>query len=54
MMGYSNYSEVSRGLNKIFIGELLTILGFIPLLGWILSLVGLILTLVGLNEAAHA
>lgn len=52
-MGYSSYSEVGRGLNKIFVGGILSIFSFIPLLGSILALVGLILTLIGLNEAAQ-
>lgn len=54
MMGYMDYTAAGRGLNKIFVGEILAILSFIPLLGGILALVGLILILVGLNEAAQA
>lgn len=52
-MGYGKYSAVGRGLNKIFVGGILSIFSFIPLLGSILALVGLILTLVGLNEASQ-
>lgn len=52
-MGYGKYSVVGRGLNKIFVGGILSIFSFIPLLGSILALVGLILTLVGLNEASQ-
>ena len=52
-MGYGNYYAVGRGLNKIFVGGILSIFSFIPLLGSILALVGLILTLVGLNEASQ-
>ena len=54
MMGYMDYTAAGRGLNKIFVGEILAILSFIPLLGGILALVGLILILVGLNEASQA
>lgn len=49
-----DYTTAGRGLNKVFIGEILAILSFIPLLGGILALVGLILVLVGLNEASAA
>lgn len=49
-----DYTAAGRGLNKMFIGEILSILSFIPLVGGILALVGLILTLVGLNEASAA
>ena len=52
-MGYGKYSAVGRGLNKIFVGGILSIFSFIPLLGSILALVGLILTLIGLNEASQ-
>ena len=48
MMGYMDYTAAGRGLNKIFVGEILAILSFIPLLGGILALVGLILILAGL------
>ena len=41
-MGYGNYYAVGRGLNKIFVGGILSIFSFIPLLGSILALVGLI------------
>ncbi len=49
-----DYTAAGRGLNKVFIGEILTILSFLPVVGGILALVGLILALVGLNEASRA
>lgn len=54
MMDYLDYTAAGRGLNKIFVGEILVILSFIPLLGAILALIGLILIMVGLNEASAA
>ena len=49
-----DYTAAGSGLKKVFIGEILSILSFIPLVGGILALVGLILNLVGLNEASRA
>ena len=49
-----DYTAAGRGLNKVFIGEILAILSFIPLIGLILALVGAIMILVGLNEASAA
>ena len=49
-----DYTAAGRGLNKVFIGEILVILSFIPLIGGILALVGAIMILVGLNEASAA
>ncbi len=46
-------AEAGKGLKTVFIGEILCLLGFIPVLGTIAALVGLILTLVGLNTAGR-
>ena len=50
----SQYLTASSGLSKMFYGQILTILGIIPLVGWILAIAGLVLFLVGLHEAARA
>lgn len=50
----NDYTTAGRGLNKMFYGQILCILGFLPLVGWIAAIVGLILFLVGLNEAGRA
>lgn len=49
-----DYTAAGRGLNKVFIGEILAILAFIPLIGLILALIGAIMILAGLNEASAA
>ena len=48
----TDYSTAGNGLKKVFIGEILAIFSFIPLLGGILALVGGILSLVGLYQAS--
>ena len=50
----SQYLTASSGLSKMFYGQILTILGIIPLVGWIVAIAGLVLFLVGLHEAARA
>ena len=50
----TDYSMAGRGLNKVFIGEILCIFAIIPLVGFIIVLVGLILMLVGLYTAGRA
>ena len=38
----------------MFYGQILTIFGIIPLIGWIAAIAGMVLFLVGLHEAAGA
>lgn len=48
---YQQYEAAGKGLKKVFIGEVLCLLSFIPVVGAVLSVVGLVLTLVGLHSA---
>ena len=50
----TDYSMAGKGLNRMFIGEILYILAIIPLIGGILALVGFIIMLVGLYTAGKA
>ena len=50
----TDYSLAGRGLNRMFIGEILCILAIIPLIGGFLALAGLIVMLVGLHTAGKA
>lgn len=50
----NHYTIAGMGLEKMFYGQILAILGIIPLVGWIASIVGLVLFLVGLRQAAGA
>lgn len=50
----TDYSMAGKGLNRMFIGEILCILALIPLIGGILALVGFIIMLVGLYTAGKA
>ena len=50
----TDYSMAGKGLNRMFIGEILCILAIIPLIGGILALVGYIVMLVGLYTAGKA
>lgn len=48
----SNDTIAGSGLEKMFYGQILSILVIIPLVGWIAAIVGIVLFLVGLHEAA--
>ena len=50
----TDYSMAGKGLNRMFIGEILCILAIIPLIGGFLALAGLIVMLVGLHTAGKA
>ena len=50
----SNDTIAGSGLEKMFYGQILSILVIIPLVGWIAAIVGIVLFLVGLHEAAGA
>ena len=50
----TDYSMAGKGLNRMFIGEILCILAIIPLIGGILALAGYIVMLVGLYTAGKA
>lgn len=50
----TDYSMAGKGLNRMFIGEILYILAIIPLIGGILALAGYIVMLVGLYTAGKA
>ena len=50
----SHYAIAGSGLEKMFYGQILTIFGIIPLIGWIAAIAGMVLFLVGLHEAAGA
>ena len=50
----SHYAIAGSGLEKMFCGQILTIFGIIPLIGWIAAIAGMVLFLVGLHEAAGA
>ena len=47
----SGYRTIGDGLMLVFVGEILCIFSFIPLLGMILAIVGIIVQLVGLHKA---
>lgn len=49
-----DYMLAGKGLNRMFIGEILCILALIPLIGVILALAGFIVMLVGLYTAGKA
>ena len=50
-----SYETAGKGLNRMFIGEILCIVGaFIPLVGGFLVLAGFIVNLVGLYTAGQA
>ena len=50
----TDYSLAGRGLNYMFIGEILCILVMFPLIGTIAVLVGFVMMLVGLHTAGKA
>ena len=50
----TDYPMAGKGLNRMFIGEILCILAIIPLIGGILALAGYIVMLVGLYTAGKA
>lgn len=50
----SNDTIAGSRLEKMFYGQILSILVIIPLVGWIAAIVGIVLFLVGLHEAAGA
>ena len=46
----SNDTIAGSGLEKMFYGQILSILVIIPLVGWIAAIVGIVLFLVGLTR----
>lgn len=50
----STYRTVGDGLMLVFIGKILSIFSFLPLLGGILAIIGTIVELVGLYKAGKA
>lgn len=50
----TDYMLAGKGLNRMFIGEILCILVIIPMIGGILALVGYVVALVGLYTASKA
>lgn len=50
----SRYGTIGDGLMLVFVGEILCIFSFLPLLGVVLAIAGLIVQLVGLHKAGGA
>lgn len=48
-----NYRTAGDGLMLVFIGEIICIFSFLPLLGLILAIIGTIIELAGLNKAGQ-
>ncbi len=45
--------KIAKGLGLIFLGNILLMLGFIPIIGWLISLGGLVLSFVGLGQISR-